>query len=111
MSVNGTKLVSEPEPASIMSQTVQSADSVDLVIDRDGKTEHITIKPDDVEGRKAIGITMKQDFDSPVDAAFNVDGDGGPSAGTMFALAIIDERPPGALTGRKHVARTGALER
>ena len=110
MSVNGKKLDSDPEAASIMSQTVQSADSVDLVIDRDGKTEHITIKPDDVEGRKAIGITMKQDFDFPVDVAFNVDGVGGPSAGTMFALAIIDELTPGALTGGKHVAGTGEID-
>ncbi|RAE29123.1 signaling protein, partial [Burkholderia multivorans] len=57
----------------------------------------------------AIGITMKQDFEFPVDVSFNVDGIGGRSAGTMFALAIVDELTPGAMTGGKHVAGTGEI--
>src|SRR5690625_5436518 len=53
---------------------------------------------------------MKLDLYFPVDVAFNVYGVGGPSAGTMFALAIIDELTPGALTGGKHVAGTGEID-
>lgn len=34
---------------------------------------------------------------------------GGPSAGTMFALAIIDRLTPGELTGGKHIAGTGEI--
>ncbi|WP_209373651.1 YlbL family protein [Brevibacterium renqingii] len=110
ISVNGKKLDSDPAAAQIMSSTVQSAESVDLVIDRDGKSEKLSLKPADIEGRKAIGITMKQDFEFPVDVKFNVEGVGGPSAGTMFALAIIDELTPGAMTGGKHVAGTGEID-
>ena len=34
---------------------------------------------------------------------------GGPSAGTMFALAIVDKLTPGTLTGGAAVAGTGAI--
>lgn len=34
---------------------------------------------------------------------------GGPSAGTMFALAIVDKLTPGSLAGRAHVAGTGTI--
>ena len=108
-SVNGKKLDSDPDAAQTMSETVQSTNEVDLVVDRDGKSEDITLTPADIDGRKAIGITMKQDFEFPVDVKFNVDGVGGPSAGTMFALAIVDELTPGAMTGGKHVAGTGEI--
>jgi PDZ domain-containing protein len=35
---------------------------------------------------------------------------GGPSAGLMFALAIVDKLTPGALTGNTFVAGTGAID-
>ncbi|GAA0034927.1 PDZ domain-containing protein [Brevibacterium metallidurans] len=109
LSVNGTSLKSDPEAATKMSRTVRDSDSVDLVVSRDGKDVNLTLTPGTVDGRKAIGITMKQDFEFPVDVTFNVDGIGGPSAGTMFALAIVDELTPGAMTGGKHVAGTGEI--
>lgn len=34
---------------------------------------------------------------------------GGPSAGTMFALAIVDKLTPGSLAGSTHVAGTGTI--
>ena len=34
---------------------------------------------------------------------------GGPSAGTMFALAIVDKLTPGSLAGNAHVAGTGTI--
>lgn len=110
ISVNGKKIDSDPAAAQVMSETVQSASSVDLVVERDGKNTDLTVKPTEIEGRQAIGINMKQDFEFPVDVKFNVEGVGGPSAGTMFALAIIDELTPGAMTGGKHVAGTGEID-
>ena len=35
---------------------------------------------------------------------------GGPSAGLMFALAVVDELSPGELTGGRFVAGTGAID-
>lgn len=110
ISVNGKKLDSDPEAAKVMSETVQSSDSVDIVVERGGEDVDVAMKPATIDGRKAIGISMRQDFEFPVDVAFNVEGIGGPSAGTMFALAIIDELTPGAMTGGKHVAGTGEID-
>ena len=110
ISVNGKKLDSDPAAAQLMSQTVASSDSVKLVVERDGKNVGIDLKPATIDGRNAIGISMKQAFDFPVDVAFNVEGIGGPSAGTMFALAIVDELTPGPMAGGKHVAGTGEID-
>ncbi|WP_344333383.1 YlbL family protein [Brevibacterium marinum] len=110
ISVNGEKLDSEPDAAKILSRTVQSSQNVDLVVERGDEDVDVALDPATIEGRHAIGITMKQDFEFPVDVAFNVEGIGGPSAGTMFALAIIDELTPGAMTGGKHVAGTGEID-
>lgn len=110
VSVNGTKLDSDPSAAQVMSETVQDSKAVDLVVDRDGEETDVELTPASIEGRQAIGINMKQDFDFPVDVKFNVEGIGGPSAGTMFALAIVDELTPGAMTGGKHVAGTGEID-
>jgi PDZ domain-containing protein len=35
---------------------------------------------------------------------------GGPSAGLMFALAVVDKLSPGALTGGRFIAGTGAID-
>jgi Lon-like protease len=35
---------------------------------------------------------------------------GGPSAGTMFALAVYDTLTPGALTGGEDIAGTGTID-
>jgi PDZ domain-containing protein len=35
---------------------------------------------------------------------------GGPSAGQMFALGIVDKLTPGSLTGGRHVAGTGTID-
>jgi len=35
---------------------------------------------------------------------------GGPSAGMMFALGIIDKMSPGDLTGGQHIAGTGTID-
>ena len=110
ISVNGKKLDSDPNAAQVMSETVASSDTVKLVIERDDKDVDVELEPATIEGRKAIGINMKQAFDFPVDVTFNVEGIGGPSAGTMFALAIVDELTPGPMAGGKHVAGTGEID-
>lgn len=48
----------------------------------------------------ANGTNVKINLDDSV---------GGPSAGLMFALAIVDKLSPGELTGGKHIAGTGEI--
>ena len=54
-----------------------------------------------------IGVDMLYAADFAID--FELADVGGPSAGTMFALAIIDKLTPGAITDGKIIAGTGTI--
>ncbi|MCU1586802.1 MAG: hypothetical protein JWN31_295 [Frankiales bacterium] len=58
--------------------------------------------------KAALGVNTLVDSDVKVDISLaNI---GGPSAGLMFALGIIDKLGPQSLTGGKHIAGTGTIE-
>ncbi|WP_029144488.1 YlbL family protein [Microbacterium luticocti] len=57
-----------------------------------------------------IGITMITDFDFPIDVRIRLNNVGGPSAGLMFSLGIIDTLTPGALGGGRQIAGTGTID-
>src|SRR5690606_23641311 len=57
-----------------------------------------------------IGITLTTDYDFPIDVTIQLDNVGGPSAGMMFALGIVDELTPGPLTGGNDIAGTGTID-
>jgi PDZ domain-containing protein len=87
---------------------------VAMTIIRDGKTEHVSVTPKQatVDGKTAwlIGVTLTTDFDFPVDVTLQLNDVGGPSAGMMFALGIIDTMTPGELNGGKKIAGTGTID-
>lgn len=53
----------------------------------------------------AIGVAV----DPPFDIDFVIDRVGGPSAGLMFTLGIVDLLTPGSLTGGRVIAGTGTI--
>ena len=59
------------------------------------------------EKRAIVGIVPGERYPFTVDIA--LEDIGGPSAGLMFALGIIDKLTPGALTDGRHVAGTGTI--
>lgn len=61
------------------------------------------------EGQRQLGVYLSTAFDFPIDVKFGVEEIGGPSAGMMFALAIIDRLTVGSLAGDLHVAGTGEI--
>jgi Lon-like protease len=56
-----------------------------------------------------IGIEVAQSFVFPFDVEIEQGEIGGPSAGQVFALGIIDKLTPGALVGDLAVAGTGTI--
>lgn len=64
--------------------------------------------PDD--GHGILGIQLDQRFEFPFSVKIQIEDIGGPSAGTMFALGIIDSLTPGDLTGGKKIAGTGTID-
>ncbi|MFD7893380.1 PDZ domain-containing protein [Streptomyces sp. NPDC059743] len=60
--------------------------------------------------RAVVGITAGTDHTFPFNVDIKLADVGGPSAGLMFALGIVDKLTPGALTGGKFVAGTGTID-
>ncbi|UOD80053.1 PDZ domain-containing protein [Paenarthrobacter ureafaciens] len=84
--------------------------SVVVGIDRNGSTTSVTVTPTkNANDRYVLGILLSSDFTFPFDVKISLDNVGGPSAGMMFALGIVDTLTPGDLTGGRHVAGTGTI--
>ncbi|MFI1014046.1 PDZ domain-containing protein [Streptomyces sp. NPDC020965] len=75
-------------------------------------TENITITTakSDTGDRAIVGIQAGTDHTFPFTIDINLADVGGPSAGLMFALGIVDKLTPGDLTGGAFVAGTGTIE-
>jgi Lon-like protease len=58
-----------------------------------------------------IGILLTTELDLPVDVSIDAGVIGGPSAGLMFALSIIDRLGADDLTGGAVIAGTGTVDR
>ncbi len=86
---------------------------VPLTIQRDGVQEQVSVTPRqsevDGETRWLIGVTLTTDYDFPIDVTIQLNNVGGPSAGMMFALGIMDVLTPGELNGGRNVAGTGTI--
>ncbi|MFE7542844.1 YlbL family protein [Streptomyces platensis] len=67
-----------------------------------------TQKADD--GRAIVGIQAGVDHTFPFPIDVKLADVGGPSAGLMFALGIVDKLTPGDMTGGKFVAGTGTID-
>lgn len=89
-------------------------DPVELTVLRDDEEMTVEITPEERTADGAttwvVGVTLRTDYDFPIDVTIQLDNVGGPSAGMMFALGIIDTLTPGELNGGKDVAGTGTIE-
>jgi len=64
----------------------------------------------DNPGSPYLGVTVGLVFTPEFDIDFTLQDVGGPSAGLMFTLGIIDKLTPEDLTGGGHVAGTGTID-
>ncbi|GAA2515752.1 PDZ domain-containing protein [Streptomyces gobitricini] len=70
----------------------------------------ITTKKSDEGDRAIVGIQAGTDHTFPFTVDIKLADVGGPSAGLMFSLGIVDKLTPGDLTGGKFVAGTGTID-
>ncbi|MFF0543130.1 YlbL family protein [Nocardia thailandica] len=75
------------------------------------RTAQITLaaRPDDA-GKGYLGMSPTEGARPPLEVEFNLADIGGPSAGLMFSLALIDKLSPGELNGGRFVAGTGTID-
>ena len=81
-----------------------------VVVERGGQPVTVTITPkDNGQGRFILGVMLKYLFTFPFTVDISLEKVGGPSAGLMFSLGIIDTVTAGDMTGGKHIAGTGTI--
>ncbi|HYJ72840.1 MAG TPA: S16 family serine protease [Actinomycetota bacterium] len=80
-------------------------------IDRDDNEKNVSLQVQEADGQPRVGILLRDLFpDLPVKVSIETENNiGGPSAGLMFTLSIIDKLTPEDLTGGKRIAGTGEI--
>ena len=91
---------------------------------RPGETVEVTVRRGDTEqtlevpvgerpgesDKGFLGIATEEVPEVPFEVTFNLADIGGPSAGLMFSLAVVDKLSPGLLNGGMNVAGTGTID-
>jgi Lon-like protease len=96
-------------------RTRQPGDQVTLTIRRDGQTQDVqvgTARSPSEPIRPVVGVTVSTylfDVHMPFPVDIESDNVGGPSAGFMFALGILDAVTDGDLTRGYYVVGTGTI--
>jgi PDZ domain-containing protein len=74
-----------------------------------GVSKVVEVTPKAVKGQFYIGVYVDYKYEFPFKIDVNLGDVGGPSAGTMFAVGMIDKLTPGQLLAKNHVAGTGTI--
>jgi PDZ domain-containing protein len=121
--VDGVKVTSKDQFQAVMAKTKPDQE-VTLGFRRKNAPPGVTtikLRSSPDEGRRAgwpsprpprgfLGIAVVEDPWAPFTIDFNLANIGGPSAGLVFSLAVIDKLTTGNLTGSKFVAGTGTID-
>jgi Lon-like protease len=110
-SINGTSLATNSDSTTLRDLVAKNGAGkpARLVVKRDGADQTVTVTPKNEDGTVLLGVGVSEAFRFPFRVSIKLQDVGGPSAGMMFALGIIDEITPGHLNGGKHVAGTGTI--
>ena len=106
--VDGTPVTGESSLSSIITAHPVGT-TFQLEVLRAGKTLTIPVASKSSGGTAVIGVQVQQQYKFPFNVQISVGNIGGPSAGMMFALGIIDMLTPMNLTGGKFIAGTGEI--
>src|SRR5690606_11397222 len=74
-------------------------EEVTFGIKRGEQEMEVTMPTVAANGRAMVGMTMQRSYKFPFEVDINVGDVGGPSAGLMFSLGIVDKLTEGPLTG------------
>jgi PDZ domain-containing protein len=80
-----------------------------LTIVRSGVTRQVQITPRLVNGRPVLGVIVQPQYQFPFSVQISIGSIGGPSAGMMFALGVIDKLTAMNLAGGRFIAGTGEI--
>ena len=103
------KMVTSQGSLSSMITARKAGSLLTLTVLRGGKTIQVQLTTKLSNGSPVIGVEVQEQYKFPFTVKFSVGDIGGPSAGMMFALGIIDKLTPMNLTGGKFIAGTGEI--
>lgn len=115
LEVNGREVRSAKNVVNALADT-KPGQRVSVTYRRSGqqpRTVKLTLgeHPDkEAGGRGFIGLSPAERADVPFDIKIELEDVGGPSAGLMFALAIVDRLTEEKLASGKHIAGTGEID-
>jgi Lon-like protease len=109
--VDGTAVTS-PDKLTQLIQAKPAGTALTIGYTRAGKAAEakITTKAADGSSTPRIGVSIDKKQPHPFEVEIDLDEIGGPSAGLMFTLGIIDKLKPEDLTGGKIIAGTGTID-
>jgi Lon-like protease len=106
--IDGTAVTSETKLTSLITSH-PAGTTLHLTVLRSGKTIPLNVTTKESGGKPIIGVVVTENYKFPFDVKISVGDIGGPSAGMMFALGIIDKLTQDNLTGGKFIAGTGEI--
>lgn len=111
--VEGQEEISESILQKLLA-TKEVGDTLELTIQRDGESRQVAItlgSIPEIPGRPAVGISYQQDqqIETEREVVFQSDEIGGPSAGLMFTLEIMNQLVEEDLTKGYRIAGTGEI--
>lgn len=110
VSVEGTPVDSFSELSDEL-DAVEPGSDVTIGVERGGETVEVEVTTGaNDEGKALLGVFLDPEFDLPVEVTIEIENIGGPSAGTMFALGIIDRLTPEDEVNGEVIAGTGTMD-
>jgi PDZ domain-containing protein len=104
------KAISDVETVSDAVKAHKPGDQVTLTVTRGDKKIDVPLQAvAGADGKPIVGVVMQAKYKFPFKVDINVGDVGGPSAGLMFSLGILDKLTPGDITGGKDIAGTGTI--
>lgn len=112
LEIDGTT-IDKPQDVVTAVRKRKPGEKVTFKISRNGteRTETIaTVRNPADESVPFIGLSPEVGYKFPFDVKIELENVGGPSAGMMFALGIIERLTPEEITGGRTVAGTGSID-
>ncbi|WP_307868418.1 YlbL family protein [Umezawaea beigongshangensis] len=112
VAVNGRQIASADDVRTALAET-RPGDRADVTFERgteEPRTTSVVLGSSEGRENGFIGILPADRADVPFEVTISLADVGGPSAGLMFALSIVDKLTPGELNGGQSIAGTGEID-
>lgn len=109
LKVNGAKVASVDQVISLIRQQ-KPGDTISFAVKRGNQNLDLNVKATKYNGRTFVGFAPTAVYQYPFKVSIKLDDVGGPSAGLMFALGIVDKLTPESLTRGRLIAGTGTID-